>query len=196
MSSTASESEPIDPDEQLTTSDDDHAGTAEQGEPEPLSLDVVYDILKNTRRRRVLHLLYEDEEGTTLGDLAERIAAVENDKPRSQLDAQERKRVYVGLYQCHLPRMDDAGVVDFDGDRGTVELGTHAEQVYGHLVSAEDDSESRDWSTYYGLYGIGGVLAGLALGWTAPMAAQLFVVGLLVAGAVVLAGVHLLAERP
>lgn len=194
MSSTASESEPIDPDQQLTTSEDDQVAPASD-EPTELSLDVVYDILKNTRRRRVLHLLREDDEGTTLGDLAERIAAVENDKPRSQLDAQERKRVYVGLYQCHLPRMDDAGVVDFDGDRGTVELGPHAEQVYGHLESAEDDPETEEWSTYYALYGVGGVLAGLALAWGAPMAAQLFVVGLLVAGAVVLSGVHLLSQR-
>ncbi|GAB3679346.1 hypothetical protein GCM10028857_00560 [Salinarchaeum chitinilyticum] len=196
MSSTASESEPIEPDQQLTTSEPAQESTTTV-EPADLSLDVVYDILKNTRRRRVLHLLHEEDvDGTTLGDLAERIAAIENDKPRSQLDAQERKRVYVGLYQCHLPRMDDAGVVDFDGDRGTVELGPHAGQVYDQLESAEDDSEPEDWSTYYALYGVGGVLTGLALAWGAPAAAQLFVVGLLVAGAVVLSAVHLFTKRP
>ncbi|WP_248516617.1 DUF7344 domain-containing protein [Salinarchaeum laminariae] len=196
MSSTASESEPLDPDQQLPSSETASDAT-ESTEPAQLSLDVVYDILKNTRRRRVLHFLHEEDgDGTTLGDLAERIAAVENDKPRAQLDAQERKRVYVGLYQCHLPRMDDAGVVDFDGDRGTVELGSHSAQVYDHLESAEDDSEPEDWSTYYALYGIGGVLTGLALAWGAPAAAQLFVVGLLVAGAVVLSAAHLLTERP
>jgi hypothetical protein len=196
MSSSASEPEPIDPGQELQ-SPDDAESSATSSEPTQLSLDVVYDILKNTRRRRVLHLLHEDEEGTTLGDLAERIAAIENDKPRTQLDAQERKRVYVGLYQCHLPRMDDAGVVDFDGDRGTVQLGAHSNQVYDHLESAEDESEpDREWSTYYALYGMGGVLAGLALAWTAPMAAQLFVVGVLVAGAVVLSAAHLVSERP
>jgi hypothetical protein len=196
MSSSASESEQIDANQELPSSDGVQS-PATSSELADLSLDVVYDILKNTRRRRVLHLLHEDEDGTTLGDLAERIAAIENDKPRTQLDAQERKRVYVGLYQCHLPRMDDAGVVDFDGDRGTVELGPHAEEVYDHLESAEGESEpEREWSTYYALYGVGGVLAGLALAWTAPMAAQLFVVGLLVAGAVVLSGFHLLSERP
>lgn len=84
-------------------------------------LNAMFDVLKNRRRRRVLEFLTEQGGHTTLGDVAEYIAAIENDKPRELLSSQERKRVYIGLYQCHLPRMDRAGVVEFDRHRGTIE---------------------------------------------------------------------------
>jgi len=55
--------------------------------------------------------------------------------------------VYVGLYPCHLPKMDDTNVIDFDGNRGTIALGDNAEQLYPFL-DAEDD-EHRPWPKYY-----------------------------------------------
>lgn len=179
----------------IDVEEDAAAASAEtEAESEALSLNVVYDILKNKRRRHVLHLL-EEEGSTTLGDLAEQIAAIENDKPREQLNAQERKRVYVGLYQCHLPRMDDASVIDFDGDRGTVDVGTHAEEVYEHLQTAESDDEQVAWPKYYGLYGVGGVVLGTAFTVGAPAAIGLAGMVLLLGGVAVMAVLHHLAER-
>ncbi len=92
--------------------------------PQELSLDVVFDVLRNGRRRHVLERLASRDGATTLGDLAEHIGGIENDKPPSALASQERKRVYVGLYQSHLPKMADAGAIRYD-DRGTVEPGPH-----------------------------------------------------------------------
>ncbi len=114
---------------------------------EPLSLDLVFEVLKNERRRRVLKFLCEHPETVSLSDLAEHIAAIENDKPETALSSQERKRVYVGLYQCHLPKMDDTNVIDFNGDRGTVALGDNAEQLYPFLDA--DDEQNRPWPKYY-----------------------------------------------
>jgi len=134
---------------QRTHTSTDSAQTAEP-EPataEPLSLDLVFEVLKNERRRRVLKFLCENPETVSLSDLAEHIAAIENDKPETALSSQERKRVYVGLYQCHLPKMDDTDVIDFNGDRGTVALGENAEQLYPFLDT--DDEQQRPWSTYY-----------------------------------------------
>ena len=113
-------------------------------EPESVSLDVVFDILSNSRRRLVLSRLKEVGGESTTSDLAEYIAAVENDKPQSDLTSQERKRVYVGIYQTHLPKMDDAGVVEVD-DRGAVSLGPNADAVHQFL---ETDDDSR-WPAYY-----------------------------------------------
>lgn len=155
-----------------------------------LSLDVSFDVLKNARRRHVLRLLATAEEPTTLGELAERIAARENDKPRARLDAQERKRVYVGLYQCHLPRMDDAGVVAFDEDRGTVAAGPHADELYGYLRAATADDRSAPWHRPTALYGIGGVLIGVAIVAGAHDAVRLADVALLFVGVGLVAGFH------
>jgi hypothetical protein len=125
-------------------------------EPETLPLDTVFDLLKNQRRRRVLQYLREEKEGT-LSDLAEHIAALENQKDVAQLSSSERKRTYVGLYQCHLPRMDDAGVIDFDADRGTIELDDRAAQLERYL-----DATRRRWPLYYGGIAVTGAVAHVA----------------------------------
>jgi hypothetical protein len=88
-----------------------------------LARDEVFELLSNRRRRDVLLYLDAQPDGTaTLDTLAEHIAARENDVTVGQLSAAQRKRVYIGLYQCHLPKMDDLGVIEYDQDRGTVEL--------------------------------------------------------------------------
>ena len=120
------------------------AGSARAGtrdDPEPLTKDVIFDILKNRRRRRVLGYLRE-RRTSTLSDVAEHVAALENGKDVGDLTSSERKRVYVGLYQCHLPRMSDAGVIDFDRARGTIELRESTSQVFPHL-----DLDTRRYTT-------------------------------------------------
>ncbi|WP_418280218.1 DUF7344 domain-containing protein [Halorubrum sp. DTA98] len=113
-----------------------------------LSLDVVFNVLRNQRRRLVLKAIEDHDGSTTLSDLAEHIGGIENDKPPAALNAQERKRVYVGLYQCHLPKMNDAGAVEFDKNRGTVERGPMADTYHTYL---EREFESRrSWPRYYG----------------------------------------------
>jgi hypothetical protein len=59
----------------------------------------------------VVQALGQDAEWT-LSDLAEHIAANENDCTLHELDRAERKRVYVSLYQTHLDRLENAGVIE------------------------------------------------------------------------------------
>jgi DNA-binding transcriptional ArsR family regulator len=121
---------------------------AEEGAAEALPLDVTFEILKNRRRRLVLEYLRDAEE-TTIGELAEHIAAIENETTVQQLNAQQRKRVYIGLYQCHLPKMDDAGVVEFNQDRGHVALGESVEPLYKYLDIDDDTDDEAAFSTVH-----------------------------------------------
>lgn len=83
----------------------------------------VFELLKNERRRRVIRFLKEQEDNEIkLSSLAEHIAALENDIDVAQLSSSQRKRVYIGLYQCHLPKMDDFGVIEFRKNRGIITL--------------------------------------------------------------------------
>jgi hypothetical protein len=107
--------------------------------------DVIFDLLSAKRRRDVLAFMAENGPETTLSDLADHIAALENDTEVRLLSSQQRKRVYVALYQCHLPRMDDADVIDFENSRGTVELRPGAAELYRYMdVSPADSAESDD----------------------------------------------------
>jgi len=131
--------------------------SADEDDAEPqqeeLPLDVTFEILKNRRRRLVLEYLRETEETITIGELAEHIAAIENDTTVQQLNAQQRKRVYIGLYQCHLPKMDDAGVVDFNQDRGRIDPGPNVEPLYEYLnVDAEEEEDVEFPRTQVGGY--------------------------------------------
>lgn len=122
--------------------DDEAATDDEESASLELEKDVVFELLKNHRRRNVLTHIRDHGE-TALGDLAEAIAAEENDTTVTDLSADERKRVYIGLYQTHLPKMDGAGVVEYDQNRGVVSAGPAIDQALRYLEpTAADDADA------------------------------------------------------
>jgi hypothetical protein len=96
--------------------------------------DTIFMILRSSRRRLILHYLEESEGTRTRGELARYVAAAEEGVEMSQVTTTDRKRVYVSLHQTHLPTMDDVGIIDYDKDRGTVELReANAREFYQYL---------------------------------------------------------------
>jgi len=148
------------------------ADQSDGGARTELPLDIVFEIIRNERRRLVLEYLEDVEDQTTLSDLAEHIAAIENDTTVEALSAQQRKRVYVGLYQCHLPKMADSGVVEFNKDRGIVRPGPNVDQLEPYLNVADDDEEGAvDERWYPALTGV--AVAGYLLAAFGGFAGQL-----------------------
>ncbi|MFC7069040.1 DUF7344 domain-containing protein [Halobaculum lipolyticum] len=129
----------------------DHAtagGPDDDDEPQHVSEEELFDVLGNTRRRNALHAIVGAEERThELGELSERVAAWENDVDVAEVDYAERKRVYTALQQSHLPKLDDAGLVEFDKDRGTVDATPALEDVEIYLDVVRGDEIP--WSEYY-----------------------------------------------
>lgn len=82
--------------------------------PQPLALglDEALALLGNPRRRRLLEFVYA-EETTTLRAASEHLAALEYGH---DYDAAERKAIWVVLYQDHVPRLDDAGLLAYSHD--------------------------------------------------------------------------------
>ena len=111
----------------------DSAADTPTDEGPPIELDQVFGLLRNRRRRDVLRYLSETDEQVRIGELAEAIAARECDKPVRQITSQERKRVYIGLYQGHLPKMDDCGVIEYNRQRGIIDHGPNYEVLVGYL---------------------------------------------------------------
>ncbi|WP_424016083.1 DUF7344 domain-containing protein [Halorubrum xinjiangense] len=139
------------------------AGQLDGGEVEPateVSEDELFDVLANQRRRFAVHLLKREErERIEIGDMAEQIAAWENGIDTAEITGNERKRVYTALQQSHLPKMDDAGVVDFNKDRGIVEPTPALQNVDLYMDVVE--GKEIPWSTYYlGLSGVAVALTG------------------------------------
>jgi hypothetical protein len=113
--------------------------------PSSLAETEIHDILKNSRRRRVLEHLQESMGSVTLRELAETIAAHESGE--SPPPRPLRESVYNSLHQTHLPKLDDEGVVNYDKNRKTVELqsGARDVNVYMEVVTKYGIT----WADYY-----------------------------------------------
>lgn len=110
---------------------------------EELSTDDTFELLKNSRRRAVIRYLIAEDGSAQLSDLAEHIAAAENGITVHELSSDQRKRVYIGLYQCHLPKMDNLGVIEYNKNRGTVELQDSVTQLLPYMETGNGANTSR-----------------------------------------------------
>lgn len=126
--------------------------------PEPGATDEeIFDILSNQRRRHTLHYLQQRDEQVDLRELSEQISAWENDVQPEEITHRDRKTVYTALRQTHLPKMDDADVVNWDSNRGYIEPAEEFDDVEVYLELVPKDEIPR--SEYYlGLSAFSGAL--------------------------------------
>lgn len=127
--------------------------------PGGLTQETAFEVLSCRRRRHVLHCLKQRGGSVGLRELSTAIAAWENDVSVEEVTYDQRMRVYTALRQSHLPKMDDAGVVAFDRDRGDVELTDEATELEVYLDVVPHDEIP--WSQYY--LGIGLLSNGIVL---------------------------------
>ncbi|WP_144901279.1 DUF7344 domain-containing protein [Halobellus captivus] len=126
------------------------------------SSDIAYSVLADKRRRYAVHYLKQRGEPVPLNELAEQVAAWENNKPVAELTSKERKRVYIAMYQSHLETLSREGIVEYDADRGVASISDDFNQLEIYLEAVP--SGSVPWSLYYvGLTVVNGLM--LALAW-------------------------------
>lgn len=188
----------------VSTSDNtpEPIGSEESTDPE-LSKDELFHLLQNQRRRRVLLYLQSADSEVTMREVAEQVAAWENDTTVEALSSDERQRVYIALYQSHLPKLDDSGVLTYNQQRGIIERTPLADQLDTYLNvdnedentdeanSAVDESEGADVlgvtlpsstiSRYYGAATLASVLV-TAVSWTGLVAIHGLALATLITG--------------
>lgn len=120
---------------------------SENGSPHEIPKEDAFEILKNRRRRDILHYLKQNGSEAQVGEMAKQIAAWENDIHVDSVTSKQRKRLYTALYQSHLPKMDDVGILEYNQRRGTVNLTEEGAEldVYLEFVPGNDIN----WSQYY-----------------------------------------------
>lgn len=111
-----------------------------------LSKDELFRILSSSRRRYIIFFLHEEGESVSLNELATRIAAEENDRPVEEVTDSERQRVYISLYQTHLPKLEEADIIEYDEDERMVTLSPETIQR-GFFWTVSTDT--RRWYRYY-----------------------------------------------
>lgn len=93
----------------------------------------MFEILRNSRRRAVFSILRTRGGELSVKELSTRVAAREYDVPPAELSPEQYKRVYTGLYQHHLEKMANMGVIDFDKAENIVRLHEVASQFAPYL---------------------------------------------------------------
>ena len=115
----------------------DGSGGSEAG---GLSEDQVFSLLATGRRREVLRCLRGSDGDLPLSELTRAVALAEGIEPDAA--ASEFKKVYVSLYQSHLPVLEDAGVLEYDTESKDVRLTPRADPLFAYLDLAETSGES------------------------------------------------------
>ncbi|SDQ95397.1 DUF7344 domain-containing protein [Natronobacterium texcoconense] len=82
----------------------------------------LFDVFSNARRRRTVQYLKRRGGSCDLAPLVEQVAAWENDTDPDDVTRTQRRRVYISLYQTHLPMLEDHGIVDWDPDGHHIDL--------------------------------------------------------------------------
>lgn len=82
--------------------------------------EVAYDLLANERRRRVCELLAAtDRDQLSLGELTDDVVRLGTPDGPTRA-ARQRRRIAIDLHHVQLPKLDDAGVVEYDPRGKTV----------------------------------------------------------------------------
>jgi hypothetical protein len=140
---------------------------------EELTKDEVFEVLSSSRRRRILYHLQRREGTADLRTLARDIAI---DETGETFDDDDVKRFYISLYQTHVPRLEEVGLVSYDRENQSVAL-TERVEVIDRMLNHDGTSERR-WALYYAAIALfGGVLTvGQHLG-VMPSVTGILVVG-------------------
>ncbi|MDG5776445.1 hypothetical protein VB773_07520 [Haloarculaceae archaeon H-GB2-1] len=107
----------------------------------------IFEVLRNRRRRFVLHYLKRFGGPVSLSDLATQVAAWEHNRDVEQVTSDERRRVYTTLQQTHLEKMASVGIIDYDATEGVVSRTPYTDELTVYLEVVPDDEFP--WREYY-----------------------------------------------
>ncbi|WP_180842009.1 DUF7344 domain-containing protein [Natrinema zhouii] len=102
-----------------------------------LSKDEIFHLLQASRRRDIIAHLLDNERPIKMGDLVEIISAEEHETTVAELTSTQRQRVYIPLYQEHLPKLDKKGIVEYNQQRGIVRPTDRLEVFRPHLEAVD-----------------------------------------------------------
>ena len=145
---------------QLTEATSDEAASESGG----LGTDEIFHVLQNERRRNVLRYLRQRDGAVPMREIAEQVAAWEHGTTVEQLSSEERQRVYIPLYQSHLPKLDDVGAIRYQQDRGIVEKQAEARVFDPYLDAGNTRTDaSTGWDPtqeeyYIAITALGGII--------------------------------------
>lgn len=119
-----------------------------------LSLDSIYGILSEARRRYVLYYFLENEHANVEG-LSVEIAAWEQGASIDTVSEEAKKRVTTSLIHSHLPKLADHDLIEYDARTGDIVVSSQFDEIRETVELAKatgDDVQPTGSSTESFLY--------------------------------------------
>lgn len=122
--------------------------------PQPSTLDTVFTLLSESRRRHLLYHFLEND-WANVETLSRQITAWEAGVQLREVDDDDREQVAVSLVHNHLPRLADHDVLEYDPRNGDVVTSSGFEEVRPFVERSyeieqdADAPEQSDLSTLY-----------------------------------------------
>jgi len=121
-----------------------------------LSQDQVFEVLQSMRRRYAVHYLRRENCRVDFSDMTDHVAAWEYNTSPTDLLSEQRKRVYVSLYQTHIPALAEAGIIDYNAETGKIRPTSRIRQFDNYLNVFI--RPMLPWDRYYRGLALGSVL--------------------------------------
>ena len=103
-----------------------------------LEQDHVYAAVGHSRRRYLCYALFGKTEWS-LTELATKTAALEQDVPEHEIQETQREQMYISLYHTHVPKLAEAGVLEFDENAEMIRADRNIDQVLTVLEAIAAD---------------------------------------------------------
>lgn len=96
----------------------------------------VYEIrhlLSNERRDIIIRELIANDGQVEFDELRDALCQALHGVPIDEVESEERHRLYISLYQTHLPKLKGEGVVTYEKRSGTISWGDQADAIIEYL---------------------------------------------------------------
>lgn len=149
-----------------------HSDQHQSQEIDAPSQDELFQLLSNQRRREVLRYFSSHSGHVELRRLADWIAAQEYDTSIDQLTTEQRQRVYISLYQSHIPMLVEHDCIAYNQSTGLVRRTNRMDDLNRYLKLESITRSDTD-------------LTNPASGWLPPFS-SLYIAPLIMSGCFVL----------
>ncbi|WP_254863927.1 DUF7344 domain-containing protein [Halovivax gelatinilyticus] len=113
---------------------------------DPIAFDAVCDLCRDTRRRIILAVLAEERRSLTMDDLERAILAYNHLTSVADASSEVLTDIRVSLCHAHVPKLESAGVIEYDSDRQLVDPTERFDRLQPHLAAILDTDPNLDES--------------------------------------------------
>ena len=103
-----------------------------------IATETALELLTNQQRQQILRQVADTPDGTTVDQLTQHLGGEDSLQTDGNGSVEHRG---IELHHVHLPKLQDANVIEYDTNQGTVHRGAEFQDVLALLEAIDDHQE-------------------------------------------------------